>query len=159
LFFSISFIPPLLPLLWFIVCVVAQVLAVCCRLLIQHSTVDRPCARITTSIMMWPPISALDTCTLPLLLCGVSGISFPGLLLLRLFYWLGIFMAIFGFTTLYIALMCMHGVETPDVWMSKDDPGWWDLHWYFWDANVAVIILLLRKAQPRAKSSKSAKLR
>jgi hypothetical protein len=35
----------------------------------------------------------------------------------------GIFMAIFGFTTLYIALMCMHGVETPDVWMSKDDPG------------------------------------
>jgi len=35
----------------------------------------------------------------------------------------GIFIGVFGFFTLYLALMCLHGVQTPDVWLSKDDPG------------------------------------
>merc|ERR1712070_65058 len=35
----------------------------------------------------------------------------------------GIFVGVFGFFTLWLALVCLNGVQTPDVFMSKDDPG------------------------------------
>ena len=35
----------------------------------------------------------------------------------------GLFIGIFGAMVLYTGLGCLDGVQTPDVWMSKDDPG------------------------------------